>query len=278
MSAHQRHRHGVTRLEVVAALVCAGGVLNIAAVVGQSERKGLHPLTIRDATYQAQIHKGILTFSRQFNGLFPKPGMINRLAFNGVETPGLGSEDPTIDTTANLFSSCIAQNFFGPDLMISPIECNPKVTADEDYDYEAYNPINDSYWDATFAADLESGSNVSFAHMPLWGKRGRLQWRDTMDSEWPVFSDRGPRDGKLDPKSYTTNPHGQWAGVVLYNDGHWEFHDTVTPAKLTFLNEQGEQVSDNLFAADTELGGYDRLLTFTKSIDAETGIGVVQFD
>jgi hypothetical protein len=107
--------------------------------------------------------------------------------------------------------------------------------------------------------------------MPLWGKRGRDQWRETLDPEWPVLSNRGPRDGKIDPNSYTTDSRGRWSGGVVYNDGHWNFEESVAPPGLMFMDDKNVLKPDNLFAIDTETGGYDRLLTFTKSIDGETG-------
>jgi hypothetical protein len=231
MMMAQQHHRGLSRVEVLVSAICGLALLSIAAFTVQQQKPSLHPDSLEDAKQQEMIFKGMVTFSRQFNGIFPRPGFINRLAFNGVETPGLGAEDPARNTTANLFSSLIAQNFFAPEILISPVERNPRIEIDSDYDHNAFKPADDVYWDPAFAADLETGSNVSYAHMPLWGKRGRDQWRDT-----------------------------------------------VTPASLKFLNEQGVEVSDNLFATDAGLDGDDRLITFTKSIDPATNIGEIQFD
>jgi hypothetical protein len=176
---------GVSRVEVIVVLGCAVLLGAVAWVVlSQNKRVGGNS---RDAYQLRNIHTSWLTFSHEFAGVFPTPGLINRLPFDGQEVPGRGPEDVSANTTANLYSVCIMHNYFTPEICISPAERNPNVRFNVDYNYERYNTNNDVYWDGSFKADLNTGSNVSYAHMPLIGKRKVREWKDTSNSEWPVL-------------------------------------------------------------------------------------------
>lgn len=177
-----------------------------------------------------------------------------------------GGRDPTVNTTANIYSAFIMQNRIPPTMLISANEQSPLIWPDDDYDYTKYNAAAGQFWDPGFSADLSYDSNVSFAHMPLFGKRSDAWRKPSFDTRTPLFGNRGPKDGIDDPNSYTYGKDGTWAGHIVFGDGHVEFTTTFTPPNVT-ISRGHEQYADNIFAFDEgEMGG-DAILTFTKMID-----------
>ncbi len=184
---------------------------------------------IKDATQIKQIHAAFVTFSRDFDGIFPTPGLINRLAVDdgsvlqGLEIPGRGPEDLMANNSANMYSACVMQNYFTPQILVAPTEPSAYVAVKDDFDWSVYSPTDDTYWDNDgncgpavtsnmggayfpFAVDLRGDngelgtdcagvSNTSYAHTPISGARKILQWKDSLNSKWAVVGDRGPQDG-----------------------------------------------------------------------------------
>src|SRR5439155_22740885 len=109
----------------------------------------------------------------------PIPGLINRLP-DVPQPPGLGNvqgvgpEDYSLNTTGNLYSALIAQNYFNTDLCIGTTEVNPHIVRKTDYNYNAYHPAQDNYWDTTFKGDpsvINDVCNASYSHSALVGAR-----------------------------------------------------------------------------------------------------------
>jgi hypothetical protein len=265
---------GNTSVDVVFGIACAMLLSTVAALALGAEGNGAETRnrSLKDATSAKLIHQSFCIFANEFDGIFPRPGLMDRLPveFDGrmQDIPGRGDEDVTQNTTANLFSALITQNYFNPDLVVSPVERNPKVKKMEDYSWEAYDPAKDTYWDDDFAADLKAGSNVSYAHLPMFGERGKKQWRSTFDAKWVILGNRGPLAGEPDWQSYTCGPHGNWAGNVVFHDNHTEMLDTMTPKQVVYKLEELER-PDNIFAMETGPAGYDVIITFTKKIGKE---------
>lgn len=182
-------------------------------------------------------------------------------------TPALlaGEDDPRLNTTAALFSAIVMQNYTTPEQLIAGNEYSGYVEMDEDYDFLLYDPGAGVYWDPAFAADLHNLSNVSYAHMPLYGERLRKFWKATYHTRFPVIGNRGPKDGIDDPESMTYGRNGLWAGHVAFGDGHIEFIDTFTPGNISYDGPGGPQ-TDNIFAMETGPEGEDAILSFTKEM------------
>lgn len=281
-----RINRGVTQVEVLMVAACITLLLILTSVVFASpQQKGKpraikqHMYSLRDATHLVVIHRSMIMYTREANGNFPTPGLLDRLPVEikgeMQDIPGRGKEDVTQNTTANFYSMLLMQHYITANLCISPVERNSKVSVKQNYDYESYSPIEDDYWDSNYKADLKEGSNTSYAHLAMFGKRRDLQWRDTLDAEFPVLSNRGPKDGALDPSSNTCGPHGYWAGNVAFNDNHMLMLTSTSPEDLMYVVEK-EKKQDNLFAIDDGIGGSDAILAFTKAMN-ENG-PLLQYD
>jgi prepilin-type processing-associated H-X9-DG protein len=217
----------------------------------------------QDRTYLVSIFQSMAVGAQLGEGRFLVPSALTR------------RRDVADDTTAGLFSAMIAQQYAVPEQLYSANERNPNVWLDEDYDYLAYNPAEDTYWDPAFVADLELESNTSFAHVPLHGRRLRQLWRFGVGSATPLMGNRGPADGVADPNSYTYDAAGRWAGHVVFGDGHVEYVESFTLSSV-FFDAGGQRQPDNLFRMDDGPDGADVILTFTKAM-TEDG-PVIQHD
>ncbi|UCD76518.1 MAG: prepilin-type N-terminal cleavage/methylation domain-containing protein [Phycisphaerales bacterium] len=216
--------------------------------------------TLKDKAQVKQIHQACLIFAENNRDKLPTPGLIDRLVdAGGLELPGRGPEDFSANWTAPLYSALIAQEFFAPPLLVGPTDVNPLVKVDDDYNYEAYEPAADSYWDDTFLCDVESGgSNTSYAHMALCGQRKKLKWKNSQNSGDPMVATRGTRDGAVTGPEYTFSPtlelHGanrEWVGNVCFNDNHAETINNFYPSQTTYEAKNGTSPEiDNIFQAE----------------------------
>ena len=279
-----RTRSGTTLVELVTGLSAAVVLLVIAAaVVGAGRGEETASVVGRDGTHLRQLHQVMTIFAEDSGGDYPRPGLIDRLPVHRdgaeVHLPGVGDEDPSRNTTANLYSALIIQNYFTAELAISPVDRNPNVRLKADYNYDAYDPTEDLYWDATFLADLETGSNASYAHLALDGERVKLHWRAVAAGpdgpSIPVLGNRGPVGGEPDWASVTCSPHGNWSGHLMANDGTMVYTSEVTREGLEYARG-GDKRLDNVFAIETGPKGSDVVLSFTRSLGGDGA--VLQYD
>lgn len=173
-----------------------------------------------------------------------------------------GSKDPAENTTANLYSAMVMQQYTNCKQLISGNEYSGYVQEMTDYDMAAYQPARKIFWDSDFKADLADLSNVSFAHQPLFGDRFDDHWQNALSSNFPNLGNRGPKDGVANPQSYTYGRNGQWGGHLVFGDGHVAYVDSFTPNGITFT-QGGETYQDNIFKMDGRANGGDAVLAFT---------------
>lgn len=240
---------------------------------------------VKDATQLRQIHTAWLTWSRQFNGIFPTPSLINRDATaSGQQVPGKGPENLAINGHDNLYGACLAQNYFSAQLCLSPSEASANVANCSTYNYNAYNVAQDKYWDENnttrFKSNLTVQSNTSYATLdfqPSTGtpaaKKTRMvkEWKESLNSKFPVVGNRGVKDGVYDG-SYVTSKtleiHGgrsSWEGNICWNDNHVSFESNFSPEGMNKFGTNNT-VEDNIFKAETEANNADAFLTVLKSI------------
>ena len=265
--------------------------------------------TATDSTKASQILKAMIIMSQEDSQQrLPTPGRINRLATmsagTAAEIQGMGDENPSQNTTANLYSACVAKEAFGTESLVGPTEYSGsnvvvmgKATSiglpvDTEYDLTQYNPSADKYWDPKFYCNLngntpptgqEAVCYSSYAHQPLFGQRKATSWRAVGDSTRPLLGTRGPRhtnDGpasaETDPSSYANSPtlllHGskkEWDGNIVFGDGHFEFLTTMFPTQTQFDCGGSEATSkDNIFAMDFLCNGAAGAAGAAKQADA----------
>ena len=262
-----------------------------------------------DSTQASQVLKAMIIMAQEdAQQRLPTPGRINRLATmsagTAAEIQGMGDENPLQNTTANLYSACVAKEAFVTDILVGPTEYpGSNVVAmgkansiglpvDAEYDLTQYNPSADKYWDPKFYCNLNGNTPPagqtavcysSYAHQPLFGQRKALSWRAVGDSTRPLLGTRGPRhtnDGpasaQTDPISYANSPtlllHGskkEWSGNIVFGDAHFEFLTTMFPTQTQFDCGGSEATSkDNIFAMDFLCNGATGAAGAAKQADA----------
>jgi len=214
---------------------------------------------IKDGSQIRGVHQSWLIFAREFDGVFPIPGLIKRQPFNGNIVPGRGDEAKTENTHQNLYSACIMQNYFSPELCVGPTEPSGKVFVMDDYNWDLYNPLDNIHWDEDFDANLQDEANISYAQMPIGGKRRTVQWRESLDDKFAIVGNRGVKNGSLLETDYlesiTLEIHGgrkAWLGNLVFNDNHVETKNSFTPEGLNY-REAGVTEPDNIF--NNDMGG-----------------------
>jgi len=173
-----------------------------------------------------------------------------------------GASGPVADTTGPFWSALVMQNYADPEKLVSPNERNPAVTVCDRYDYRAYDPARKRMWDPRFEADLVHGSNVSYAHVPLYGERLKVWGR--LDSGFPLVGSRGPTEGRDDPRSFTYGRDGGWAGFRGFGDGHVAFFEDFATGRSLANGSP-----DNAFAMEEGPNGSDAILAFTRVMNGD---------
>lgn len=255
----RNHDRGMSLIGLLIVLVCIMVLAAISltamnkAITGEGSAQEGTVRSVQDKVNLHEIYRTLVAYSMDNDGRFLTPSVL------------AGTGDKTLDTTANLYSAMVMHYGVRPNMLISGNEYNGYVVQDTDYDSLAYDPSAGVYWDPTFEADLDRGSNVSFAHVPLFGERFEKHWRNAMSSSLPILGNRGPKDGIADPNSYSYGRNGVWGGHIVFGDGHIDFTNSFTPGSV-FFERGGQRFSDNIFAVEDGMDGADAILSFTKKM------------
>ncbi|MCP3902572.1 MAG: prepilin-type N-terminal cleavage/methylation domain-containing protein [Planctomycetes bacterium] len=249
--------------------------------------------SLKDAAYLKEIHQSMLIYANDHGDVMPLPGLINRQPdlFLGENRAGIGPEDEPKNTSRHLYSAMIAQNYFNTDIVIGPTEVNPQIEQYKTYNYSAYDPGADIYWDGdtpTGSGGPESGflanignngtSHTSYYHLALVGLRKKLMWRNTADNTDALLASRAPYEGSDETTddyklSQTLLLHGTkkaWVGNVAYGDNHAEVSESFYPSLVAYEEQGGRLEKDNIFAHeftdvdDTGYGSGDAFLCMTQ--------------
>jgi len=256
-SPRPRARTAFTLVELlVVTLVLLGLVALLTPALNCSRCRS--PIT-KDSTQQRGIHQSLLVWAKENRDRMPTPSRIAA----GLSS-GPTREDLSLNHSAAFYSSLIMQNFFTPEVVVSPVEVSGLVTVDDDYDYTRYQPSLGVLWDTRFRADVSRGSDVSYAHLAMCGARYRSQWRPSLASNFPMLSTRGPgggpfglggaTDGEHFTRSITLEffvPKDQWSGNLCFADNHIEVHVGQTHPAVTYQPAgAAKPLLDNFFAAE----------------------------
>lgn len=290
-----RKRQGFTLVEllvVIAIIALLIGLLLPALAKAQASAR-----TVKDANQIGQIHKAMMIFSESDpGGYLPMPGRINRFTHPQLgRVPGKGPQNWKKDSSGHLYSAMIAQEFFNPDLCISPVERNPVVSIygaeaqDETtaYDYAAFDPATDVYWmgDTADPGQVSPGtqpagapnaifrtkinrpptngrSHASYAHSMMCGDRRNYTWRNTGDSSKVVLGNRGTKNGITTNDDYRQSwtllfhgPDQEWQGHVCFGDNHVEYSKSFFPPNVSHECGLDSIIQDNIFDAEFEQCG-----------------------
>jgi len=248
---------------------------------------------VKDATQVKQIHTAWVIAAREFDGAYPTPGLVDRLAVPGLgEVPGRGDEDAVANTTAALHSVCIIRNFYEPDIIVCPTEPNANVYVYENYNYSKYDVSADLYWDDGLKTKLQAQCHTSYSSVPIAGDRKRSEWRESMNSKFAIIGNRGPRYGDhMLAESVTFEFHGgnkEWVGNMCFNDNHVETLRSLYPEGMEILVD-GNAMPDNLFRNEACVGGlcmpdglngYDNFIAIVSNLTNNGGTisGTVEWD
>ncbi len=209
--------------------------------------------SVEDQMNLDALYKSVITASYDNRGRFITPSELDRRF------------DISVNTTGNLYSAMIMDNFIAPRQLISGNEFSGYVEPMQDYDYTKYDPGAGVYWDDRFMADLDDLSHVSFAHQPLYGERFDKQWKNAMTPSVVLFGNRGPKDGIEDPRSFTIGRNEKWGGHHVHGDGSIQFTDSFTPNGV-FFSAGSQRYQDNVYAFDDGIDGSDSIITFTREM------------
>ncbi len=285
MRSERTIRRGVTLVECVVFLIVLIVLASIAAIVPVELTRRVRES--QDQYQLQQVHASMIAWSRANGGRLPTPGYIDRIEPCGLGgyRPGYGDEDHTQNHTAFLYSAMIAQKSISPSLVISPNEANERVWEKDDYDFGAYRPAEDQFWDPSFVADITndlSGSNTSYAHLVLCGDRKSIHWRDRANAVMPMLGTRGTKQGVAAGAEFSRSPTlklagspYKWEGFIVFGDNHVETLKSFTHSGVMYDPfARGSPVADNIFACEFNDGPWGD--PANSSGDARLGITVPQ--
>jgi len=288
------HRRGFTLVELLVVMAIIALLLGILLPALARARKNAQQ--VKCATQVKELHKGWITESNNDSQgqRYPLPGEINRLAIAGQNIPGRGDFNEAKNSHQNMWSACLAKQLFTPALLISPAETSSKVGQCTNYNFNAYKPAADIYWDGDTpdggggggtsnfriqgTGAVLNSSATSYATMPLLNnERRRREWRQSGNSKFVVLGNRGVVNGSLAANDYraseTLRIHGdkdQWEGNLIHNDNHVTFERTFSPEGLDRIGTGSTAILDNVFLAEPTANGRDSLIQIVTQV---TGSG-----
>jgi prepilin-type N-terminal cleavage/methylation domain-containing protein len=304
-------RRGVTLVELLVVISIIGILMAVLfTAMAPAQRAALE---IKERENLRQLHGGFKAFAASNNNRNPVPGLVRRgmRDFDGDGVgdrfvDGSGPEDASQNDHGAMLSMCIMKELFVPNQLVSPNEPSTHVYTYTDYNYNIYGQVDaedrPNRWDPQFSnhllgqgADGNPGCNNSYAIIPLAGERRRDNWDRQGGSSFPLIGTRGPANGDSalinvpqgggNPPSITGTlmaTPGAWRGAFAYGDGHTDIYDGFYPDHLAFRHANGNDVPDNVFAAeaiasgpwagDAALLGPDAFLTHIDAMEAASAV------
>ena len=210
------------------------------------------------------IHQGMAMFAQSNRERFP--GLDSRgrvIEDTDGGAGGAGSAQQEIrgvtsmngDTVEARWAIMLDGNYFNGEYVISPVETKTEwTTTDIDLTFENY-----SYALLSITETVNAANPVK--------ETGRFnEWKDTLNTEAIVITDRNTGDGTSNAGSggggvssiHTEEDGGEWRGSVGWNDNHVEFEtDHVLDTRYSngvFNDSSDNSKEDNLFVNDDGAG------------------------
>ncbi len=226
--------------------------------------KGIQTGTAEDGS-AVPASKGRLTDMFQLQQLGQSLTMIGLSSGDAFPRPSDLTGNVGDDVTASVYSLLLAQRAVSAESLVSPLD-EANVEVYRNYQWGRWDPNDGPQWDEGFSADLDDLTNVSYAHLVLYGDRAAHWSSRKLDSSMPIFGNRGPRDGEASDMSLTCDPEtGRWAGYVVFGDGHVSLLQDITEATRR-LRSGGV---DGFFSIDDEARNADAIIGFTSDMDED---------
>jgi len=204
---------------------------------------------MQNSTHLRGIHQGLYNYSQENKGYYP--GIV--LTANGPDTlnntqfplafPELGSGVINSETNRGRMGILVVKGYITSEYAISPSEINSAMTP----------------WQQ--GTDFTEANN-SYALLNIQDRQGRrLEWQDTANSQAFIGSDRNttkPTNISAPESVHTEVGSGEWAGGVVWNDGHTAFEQSHIMETTRFGNQTN--TGDNLWTQTDEPVSARRLL------------------
>ena len=229
---------------------------------------------LKDSTQVRGIHQGMVLWAQNNSDSYPVPGSIDKSATAATQTVAhAAGQEFTKNLPRHVLSVLIYNNFFSPELCVSPAESNGSIRADDKYSFSepAAAVCTDkklALWDPRFKANptdanigavANDNGNTSYAMLPFFGGRAS-KWTNTFQATEAVIGNRGPAytaSGSGATLTWVlaaavTNPTGTqpvgvgsntllihggrttWEGNMAYNDNHVNFETRPDPETAPF--------------------------------------------
>lgn len=168
---------------------------------------------IKDGTQVRGIHQGLVLFAQNNGDLYPKPSVLDTANATLTATPSVLAKD----LPRHIVSILLFQQFFTPELCVSPSETNSGIRIDSKYQFTSPTPTGQPQWlwDPYFKGvqeEVSAAPNIavpvaassrdvggqpgaggfSYATQVIFGNRGTQKWNNSFSSNDAMVANRGP--------------------------------------------------------------------------------------